>query len=200
MRLSQSILSAWLRLLREQVICSSWVAYMGTSINISLFSFSPGGLCGGVFIDEAFERICKRRLDPHWKGLSRAAKTDFMKGPWENSIKHHFKPGNAQAEYPLSLPNEMLFSAKGKGKQKRLLNDTTKEPHIVDGHIHFKELVTHTTGSIPIDYLLINPLTNISLIIGRIFERLSRMFSSIFGSSSKHKSKRQRLRELQSRY
>lgn len=94
-----------------------------------------GGLCGGIFIDEAFEYIIKNRLGRRWDRLSRAGIKELLKGEWELSIKPQFKPTNSSKEYLVSVPAEAF------GKEKKL-TDTTKEPYIKNGRIHFNEFVT----------------------------------------------------------
>ncbi|KAF5654811.1 hsp70 family chaperone [Fusarium sp. NRRL 25303] len=93
-----------------------------------------GELCGGVFIDEAFERICRERLGPTWKVLSRGGKNEIMKECWEYSIKPQFKTGNPDKVYTVTLPIEMFSN-----KPKQRFDDTSKEPFIKRGKIQFKE-------------------------------------------------------------
>ncbi|KAM6527538.1 hypothetical protein FSOLCH5_003604 [Fusarium solani] len=93
-----------------------------------------GELCGGVFVDEAFERSCRERLDPTWKALSRGGKNEIMKDVWEYNIKPQFNTGNPEQEYIARLPSEMFSN-----RPKQRLDDTTKEPVIKRGRIHFKE-------------------------------------------------------------
>lgn len=89
-----------------------------------------GGLCGGVFVDEAFERMCKTRLGRRWDHLSKAGIKDIMKGEWEHAIKPQFKPGNTSKEYIVGIPAEAF------GKSS--LDDFSKQPLIKNGRIHFK--------------------------------------------------------------
>ncbi|KAG5806493.1 hypothetical protein H9Q74_007373 [Fusarium xylarioides] len=91
-----------------------------------------GGLCGGIFIDEAFEYMIKNRLGRRWDRLSRAGIKELLKGEWELSIKPQFKPTNSSKEYLVSVPAEAF------GKEKKL-TDTAKEPYIKNGRIHFSE-------------------------------------------------------------
>jgi hypothetical protein len=95
-----------------------------------LINSSLGGLCGGVFIDEAFEEICKSRLGRHWEHFSKASIRDFMKGEWEYAIKPKFSPDYAQEEYIVALPAQAI--------ENRRLDDTTRQPFIKNGRIHFK--------------------------------------------------------------
>ncbi|PNP78141.1 hypothetical protein FNYG_08458 [Fusarium nygamai] len=90
-----------------------------------------GELCGGVFINEVFERKCRERLGPTWKALNRGGKNEIMKESWEYAIKPQFKTGNPDK---VTLPNEMISN-----KPKQRFHDTTKEPFIKRGKIHFKE-------------------------------------------------------------
>ncbi|KAF4434909.1 actin-like ATPase domain-containing [Fusarium acutatum] len=78
-----------------------------------------GELCGGVFIDEAFDRKCRERLGPTWKALSRGGKNEIMKSP--GSVHGHASERN------------------GLQQTEAALDDTTKEPLIKRGKIHFKE-------------------------------------------------------------
>ncbi|KAM7207415.1 hypothetical protein V8F20_002295 [Naviculisporaceae sp. PSN 640] len=89
-----------------------------------------GGLCGGIFIDEAFEAMCKARLGRTWDGLSKVGVSEIMNGDWERSIKPQFKPGNVNREYLVSIPAE-AFQSPG------LLNDSSRLPPIKNGRIHF---------------------------------------------------------------
>ncbi|KEZ45567.1 hypothetical protein SAPIO_CDS1903 [Scedosporium apiospermum] len=91
-----------------------------------------GGLCGGIFIDEAFERICKARLGRRWDRLSKAGIKEVMTGEWEHFVKPQLKadPANATKEYIISIPAEAFVDAE--------LDDTSREPFIKNGRIHFK--------------------------------------------------------------
>ncbi|KAM0420288.1 hypothetical protein ACHAPT_011949 [Fusarium lateritium] len=93
-----------------------------------------GDLCGGVFVDEAFERICRERFGQTWKNLGREGKKEIMKDGWEYSIKPQFSTGNPEKEYVVRLPSEMLARM-----TKKRGDEATKEPVIKRGRIHFKE-------------------------------------------------------------
>ena len=88
-----------------------------------------GGLCGGIFIDEAFERICKNRLGRRWDRLSKAGIKKIMKEEWEYGIKHQYKPGNRKKEYIVQPPAEAFANSS--------LDDETRKPIIKNGRIHF---------------------------------------------------------------
>ncbi|KAJ8110317.1 hypothetical protein ONZ43_g5899 [Nemania bipapillata] len=89
-----------------------------------------GGLCGGVFIDQRFERMCKLRLGRKWDRLSRASIKKIMKGEWEHGIKPQFAPGNKSKEYVVQIPPEAFTNSS--------LDDTSREPKIKNGYIHFR--------------------------------------------------------------
>lgn len=92
-----------------------------------------GGLCGGIFIDEAFEFIIKHRLGRKWDRLSNAGIKEMLKKEWELSIKPQFNPTNSKKEYLVSIPAEAF------GEES--VTDMTKEPYIKKGRIHFNEYV-----------------------------------------------------------
>ncbi|KAB8272950.1 hypothetical protein BDV30DRAFT_116736 [Aspergillus minisclerotigenes] len=89
-----------------------------------------GGLCGGIFIDEAFKYMCKRRLGRRWDHLSKAGINEILRGEWEQGIKRQYKPQASNKEYIVSIPAEAF----GKGR----IDDDSEEPHIKKGRIHFK--------------------------------------------------------------
>ncbi|KAI1162283.1 actin-like ATPase domain-containing protein [Nemania serpens] len=88
-----------------------------------------GGLCGGVFIDEQFERLCKQRLGRNWNNLSQSSIKSMMKTEWEDAYKISYTGENANQEFLISVPSEALG---GLG-----MNDLKRRPYIKDGRIHF---------------------------------------------------------------
>ncbi|KUJ09099.1 actin-like ATPase domain-containing protein [Mollisia scopiformis] len=90
-----------------------------------------GGLCGGIFIDQAFEDICKARLGRKWDRLSKAGIKQIMKKEWESGVKLAFNHPSLN-DYLVSIPAE-AFGSSGDS-----LNDDSKEPIIKNGIIHFK--------------------------------------------------------------
>ena len=92
---------------------------------------SLGGLCGGIFVDEEFERICKDRLGRRWDRLSKAGIKEVMKGEWEYEIKPGFKKSAAKdtRSHIVSIPAEAFnFTS---------LDDMSRLPFIKNGRIHF---------------------------------------------------------------
>lgn len=77
--------------------------------------------------------MCKARLGRMWDRLSKAGIKELMKGEWEYAIKPQFKPTNPNKEYIVAIPAEAF------GKSK--LDDTTREPFIKNGRIHFRGYV-----------------------------------------------------------
>ncbi|KAI1272591.1 hypothetical protein F5Y07DRAFT_403302 [Xylaria sp. FL0933] len=92
-----------------------------------------GGLCGGIFIDQAFERICSSRLGTKWGCLTKRGAREIMKDQWEYGVKPQFRPGRKGKEHIISLPAEMCTNG------ARDLNDTRRKPHIKNGRIHFTD-------------------------------------------------------------
>ncbi|KAL2834215.1 hypothetical protein BDW59DRAFT_44951 [Aspergillus cavernicola] len=90
-----------------------------------------GGLCGGIFIDEAFEAICKRRLGRRWDNLSKKGVNEVMRGEWEQFIKPQFKPNSTKKEWIVSIPAEAF------GRSN--LDDLSKQPNIKQGRVHFRD-------------------------------------------------------------
>ncbi|KAK0641359.1 hypothetical protein B0T16DRAFT_213993 [Cercophora newfieldiana] len=90
-----------------------------------------GGLCGGIFIDEGFESVCKARLGRRWDHLSKAGIKEIVKGDWERGIKPQFRGGNVDSlkEYIVSIPAEAFRNGN--------LDDVTRRPYIKKGRIHF---------------------------------------------------------------
>ncbi|KAJ8119298.1 hypothetical protein ONZ43_g3722 [Nemania bipapillata] len=97
-------------------------------------TIGTGGVCGGIFIDERFEEICKTRLGTRqWNKLSMAGVNTIMKKEWEYGIKPQFSMRDAPSkEYPVLIPAEVF-----KGSTHDM-NDASKKPVIKDGRIHFR--------------------------------------------------------------
>ncbi|KAI0393505.1 hypothetical protein F5Y17DRAFT_466864 [Xylariaceae sp. FL0594] len=91
-----------------------------------------GGLCGGIFIDQAFERACRSRLGAKWERISKVGLRDIMRKEWEHGVKSEFKPGRAGKEYVIALPAEVF-------RRGDPLDDMERLPHIKKGRIHFLE-------------------------------------------------------------
>jgi hypothetical protein len=52
-----------------------------------------------------------------------------MKGEWEHAIKPQFKSPSTKKEYIVGIPAEAVTNSK--------LDDTSREPVIMSGRIHF---------------------------------------------------------------
>lgn len=90
-----------------------------------------GGLCGGVFIDEAFELIVKDRLGRKWNKLTQNGIKDIMKGEWEHGIKPQFKLDNKNSnKYTVAIPAEAFQGCD--------INDNSRKPIIKNGRIIFE--------------------------------------------------------------
>ncbi|KAL0769494.1 hypothetical protein CaCOL14_008802 [Colletotrichum acutatum] len=109
----------------------SYQIYQTRPISMQEAVEGTGSLCGGIFIDEAFERACKARLGSRWNHLSDTGKKRIMKNEWEALIKPTFVPDLTHREYIVEIPAEAFSESN--------LNDFCKEPVIKNGRIHFKE-------------------------------------------------------------
>ncbi|KAI8303786.1 hypothetical protein K4K61_006712 [Colletotrichum sp. SAR11_59] len=94
-----------------------------------------GGLCGGVFIDKAFEKACRDRLGRKWGRLSPAVIKGLMKKEWEVAIKSTFKPDTKRSnrEYIVGFPLEAFRTPSDS------FDDLSKQPLIKNGRIHFQQ-------------------------------------------------------------
>ncbi|KAI1170296.1 actin-like ATPase domain-containing protein [Nemania sp. FL0916] len=90
-----------------------------------------GGLCGGIFIDEQFEHMCKQRLGRTWNNLSQSDIKALIKGEWEYAYKATYTGKDVDRDYPVGVPGGAL-----KGSE---LNDYKRLPHIRNGRIHFSK-------------------------------------------------------------
>ncbi|KAI2620987.1 actin-like ATPase domain-containing protein [Hypomontagnella submonticulosa] len=89
-----------------------------------------GGLCGGIFIDEAFEGICKARLGRQWSKLSQTGIKEIMKNEWEYAIKPQYRADDTtKKEYIVAIPAEAFKGAS--------MNDDSRKPIIKEGRIYF---------------------------------------------------------------
>lgn len=89
----------------------------------------PGGLCGGIFVDEKFESICRRRLGLLWNNLSPTGVKSMTKNEWEDYIKRSYTGKDDDKEYIVDIPAEAF-----RGSQ---LTDMSRKPFIKDGRFHF---------------------------------------------------------------
>lgn len=61
-----------------------------------------------------------------------------MKGEWEYAIKPQFKLSNSKKEYIVAIPAEAF-------PRQPMQTDTSRQPIIKNGRIHFKEYVLLST-------------------------------------------------------
>ncbi|KAI0970582.1 hypothetical protein F4678DRAFT_479977 [Xylaria arbuscula] len=79
------------------------------------------------------QRLCDGRLGAVWKRLGNAGIKHVLKNEWEYGLKKQFKPGKSGKRHVVTLPISLI-----KGGTSGL-NDTTREPHIKDGVIYFRD-------------------------------------------------------------
>lgn len=84
-----------------------------------------GDLCGGVFLDEQFMNLIKKKVTPAgWKQVDRIEEQRFLNDGWEHGIKPQFEnqPRTWLVDLPdgCSLPSENGKKAKAsKGLKRR---------------------------------------------------------------------------------
>ncbi|KAI1204683.1 uncharacterized protein F4807DRAFT_454509 [Annulohypoxylon truncatum] len=62
-----------------------------------------GGLCGGIFVDQAFEVKCKKCVGRKWDRLSKNDINDVLREDWERGVKPQFTP-SLNRDYPIRVP------------------------------------------------------------------------------------------------
>ncbi|KAH7324239.1 hypothetical protein B0I35DRAFT_449279 [Stachybotrys elegans] len=62
-----------------------------------------GGLCGGIFVDQAFEIKCHKCLGRRWDHLSKNDINDVLREDWERGVKPQFTP-SLERDYPIRVP------------------------------------------------------------------------------------------------
>ncbi|KAF5667436.1 Hsp70 chaperone protein [Fusarium denticulatum] len=80
-----------------------------------------GGLCGGVFLDEQFLKLIKRKLTPgSWDSVTSAEEKKFLNECWEHGIKPQFS--NQNRDWIVDLPDTcVVASSSGKLKRRKTL-------------------------------------------------------------------------------
>ncbi|KAK9412833.1 putative Hsp70 family chaperone [Seiridium unicorne] len=88
-----------------------------------------GGLCGGIFIDEQFEHLCKQRLGRDWNNLNQSGIKSIMKAEWEYAYKPSYTGQDLDREFPVQIPVEVIKGTASDGMKRK--------PYIIDGSIRF---------------------------------------------------------------
>ena len=88
-----------------------------------------GGLCGGIFIDEKFEYMCKKRLGMRWSNLTHAGVKEMTKAEWEGYIKRSYTGKDLNKEYIVAIPAEAFKDSD--------MTDLSRKPVIIDGRFYF---------------------------------------------------------------
>ncbi|KAH7023134.1 hypothetical protein EDB80DRAFT_745260 [Ilyonectria destructans] len=84
-----------------------------------------GGLCGGVFLDEEFINLIKRKVTPAaWNGVKKAEQKKILNDAWEHGIKPQFE--NQQRTWLFDLP-EGCGVKSGGFKRRRTMDLSSEE-------------------------------------------------------------------------
>ena len=94
----------------------------------------PGGLCGAIFIDQAFQRKVKKSLGRRWDRLSKLDINELMTNSWEYGPKHQFTLSQ-NMDYSISIPSAAFAKASDR-------NDDQCDPPIKDGRMFFNKCVS----------------------------------------------------------
>ncbi|KAJ4131118.1 hypothetical protein NW768_006660 [Fusarium equiseti] len=82
-----------------------------------------GGLCGGVFLDEAFVKLVRKKSPQGtWGSVSKTDEKKFLNDLWEHGIKPQFE--NQQRTWPVDLPESCKSNA-SKGLKRRITLELT---------------------------------------------------------------------------
>jgi hypothetical protein len=66
-------------------------------------TFSLGGLCGGIFLDEKFLELMKTKVGPGiWGKVTKTETTKLLNDDWEHGIKRQFQ--NQDRSWLITLP------------------------------------------------------------------------------------------------
>jgi hypothetical protein len=97
-------------------------------------SYTLGGLCGSIFVDNEFKLHLKQKLGSRWAKISEASKMKLMHDDWEHGIKRNFQD-TEKKEWTVKIPGEMASTINVGAKKKQLqegLKFTTygQSPHL----------------------------------------------------------------------
>ncbi|KAK7917796.1 hypothetical protein PG985_011404 [Apiospora marii] len=90
-----------------------------------------GGLCGAIFIDQAFQRKVKKALGRKWDRLSKVDMNELMNNSWEYGPKHQFSLSH-DMNYVISIPSAAFVRESDR-------NDDQCDPPIKDGRMVLKK-------------------------------------------------------------
>ncbi|OBS27025.1 hypothetical protein FPOA_00966 [Fusarium poae] len=77
-----------------------------------------GDLCGGVFLDEEFLKLVKKKTSTvSWASVSRLEEKKFLNDEWEHSIKPQFE--NQMRTWPVYLPDSCNSNSSTSGLKRR---------------------------------------------------------------------------------
>ncbi|KAG5663942.1 hypothetical protein KAF25_006527, partial [Fusarium avenaceum] len=78
-----------------------------------------GGLCGGMFLDENFLKLIRRKVtSASWANVSKARERKFLNDEWERGIKPQFS--NQQRTWLVDLPDSCIMSNQKLKRRKTL--------------------------------------------------------------------------------
>lgn len=164
-----------------------------------------GGLCGAIFVDEAFKEVLKKKFDKRWEKMEESSRRDLVFKEWEMHIKRKFSQ-NSKKGYELRIPFECLLAkekrAAGSSVPKiEITPEDVKEAFdpVIDAIIHLiggqvksvkeKEGVNpkvkqNHTDFIPVEFIADPKMIQYIIMVGGfgrckyLFDRVDQKFSS----------------------
>ncbi|CVK95020.1 related to hsp70 protein [Fusarium proliferatum] len=121
-----------------------------------------GGLCGGVFLDERFLLLIKRKLAPRsWESVTSAEEKKFLNECWEHGIKPQFS--NQNRTWLVDLPDSCsVAGSSGKLKRRKtlelssdILSAYTPIVHKIEGLIRRQTQAVESKFGKPAKYIIL---------------------------------------------
>ena len=78
-------------------------------MHIRVINMTIGGLCGAIFVDEAFKEVLKKKFGKKWTKMQESSRRDLLFNQWETGIKRKFTQ-NSKKPYSFRIPFECLLA------------------------------------------------------------------------------------------
>ena len=83
------------------------------------FNSITGGLCGGIFVDENFEKFIRKKVgDDAWENADPDRKQKTMHDEWEHSIKRRFEGAHQNRPWLITLPEKCTVQRPGDSRKR----------------------------------------------------------------------------------
>ncbi|KAH7006186.1 hypothetical protein EDB82DRAFT_472866 [Fusarium venenatum] len=139
-----------------------------------------GNLCGGVFLDEMFLNLIKKKVTPgSWAGVSIADQKKLLNDSWEYDIKRQFL--NQNRTWPVELPGS--FSGSTFNQNRRMLLELSSNDILSIYDPIFSRVETLVRRQIDAVHMKYGEPANYIILVGRLgrnsflFNRLNTNFN-----------------------